>query len=79
MTILVSALCEDGLVIGADSMASLNLGNTNFVGVDNNKITTIDNYTSQELLNIICSRGDMVFLGALLIEITLKIYLTIII
>ncbi|WP_281284142.1 hypothetical protein [Candidatus Deianiraea vastatrix] len=33
MTILVSALCEDGLVIGADSMASLNLGNTNFVGV----------------------------------------------
>jgi hypothetical protein len=53
MTILVSALCEDGLVIGADSMASLNLGNTNFVGVDNNKITTIDN-----TLIIACAGDD---------------------
>ncbi len=42
MTIIVSILCNDGVVIGCDGMASNNLGVTNFVGVDNLKTEIIN-------------------------------------
>lgn len=43
MTIIIGTLCRDGVVIGSDGMASLNLGMTNFVGLNNLKTRIINN------------------------------------
>ena len=42
MTILVGILCQDGVVIAADGMASQNLGTTPFVGISNLKVHPIN-------------------------------------
>ena len=53
MTILVGILCEDGAVIAADGMASQNLGQTPFVGVNNLKVHCL-----HDTLVVACAGND---------------------